>query len=130
MPLTMTRRRQEIAPAIILGLTDDDLWRLWSRVVPDESTPLLAGQHCWTWRGGHVGEGYPAMYLHRQTVCVHRLMCALAYGLFASMRILAMHACDNRGCVNPYHLAPGDHGTNLRHAWARTRRRRPATFLA
>lgn len=95
-------------------LRDGELARFASKVA------ATASDACWTWLGAHFSAGYPAFWLRGQNRGGHRLMFELVHGWTPP---LVMHTCDNRGCLNPRHLAPGTPQLNMDDMWGKGRGR-------
>jgi len=71
--------------------------------------------NCWNWVGGVSPTGYSRMtYLGKQ-YNGSRVIAALYLGLdIADTKSHALHACDNRRCINPKHIFVGTHLDNVR----------------
>lgn len=66
-------------------------------------------------RGGYFlisRNGIPNQY-------VHVLVCEKRYGPMNGL--YATHSCDNRACINPDHIRPGTHQSNMQEAFERKR---------
>ena len=80
--------------------------RFWSKVDIVDSTC------CWLWKAGLSDEGYGTFY-YKKTCGAHRFALWLYSGVEPE---LACHSCNNRQCVNPFHLYDGTHQSNLSDA--------------
>lgn len=88
--------------------------RFWRRVVKPEDP-----NGCWTFLGKDVCQkGYSRIALtppgvgERYHMQAHRVAYELTHGPIPEGLVLD-HLCRNRGCVNPAHLEPVTHRTNV-----------------
>lgn len=76
---------------------------------------------CWEWRGSKK-EGYGRFFMYGGMYLAHRASYILFRGLITG-DLFVLHQCDNKGCVNPYHMRLGTHEDNMREARERGRMR-------
>lgn len=71
---------------------------------------------CWEWTGTKRTNGYGSFYAKNMQTQAHRVMYAWVVGPISGDRIVH-HTCDNKGCVNPDHLALMSHSahTSIHH---------------
>lgn len=77
----------------------------FSRAIKNKETD------CWEWNGCMTGNGYGHCGLLNEKKA-HRVSYKLHYGDILDKMII-MHKCDNRICVNPAHLQQGTHKDNM-----------------
>lgn len=81
---------------------------------------------CWTWRGMVNTNGYGRFSLADN----HRLAHRVAFEMFIGPvpeGMVVCHSCDNRLCVNPFHLWLGTQADNVQDAVRKGRHRVPDT---
>ena len=94
--------------------------RFWSKV------DVRGADECWEWQGSRIKGGYGNFRLSAADgmLKAHRMSALLAFGPF-DRRLFVLHLCDNPPCVNPSHLALGDHAENMRQRAERGRSYNP-----
>lgn len=75
---------------------------------------------CWIWTGSYNNGGYGRTKYKQQADLAHRLFYELYVGPIP-YGLLIRHRCDNRQCVNPYHLLPGTYQDNVNDMVERAR---------
>lgn len=92
--------------------------RRWRRHEIPVANRLLAhvdwsdARRCWLWKGATIG-GYGSLKIAGRRYYAHRLAYETWIGILPA-GILVRHRCDNRACINPFHLLPGEHFDNAR----------------
>lgn len=69
---------------------------------------------CWNWTGSTNNKGYGAFSYSKVKIGAHRLSLILHKSEPENKSLVAMHSCNNPGCVNPAHLSWGTQSENLK----------------
>lgn len=75
---------------------------------------------CFLWAGAMTTSGYGMFLFHGKARQAHRVAYIMAHGAIPPGACI-LHSCDNRACVNPLHLHPGDKGLNAKEREQRNR---------
>jgi len=103
--------------------------RFWSKVNKDGPTIREDIGPCWVWVSEKLPEpnGYGVFRTFNAGRTVrhraHRVSWAMTHGSITS-DVWILHRCDNRLCVNPAHLMPGDNAANVADKVAKGRQSR------
>jgi hypothetical protein len=90
--------------------------RFWEKVAvkdPDQ---------CWEWTAACRTDGYGVVRIAGHLVAAHRLSWEFHYEQDVPDSLFVLHKCDNRKCVNPYHLFLGTHQDNMDDMFSKDRR--------
>lgn len=82
---------------------------------------IAVGESCWEWLGWKNDLGYGYIYWEGRDRPAHRIICQIVMGETFGRGIDVDHLCKNPGCVNPSHLEPVTHRTNIRRGRAATK---------
>ena len=99
------------------GSLEDRFWRFVTK--GDE-------QDCWEWRGKLLPNGYGRISAGTRSLgCIgaHRVSWSLFNRAEIPSGMVVMHSCDNRSCVNPYHLSIGTPKDNTQDMIAKGRKK-------
>ena len=77
-------------------------WRFKRRIIGKIAQPVNPFG-CWEWLGWKNSDGYGYFDFGRTKVKAHRLIYEMMVGDIPEDRVLD-HLCQNRSCVNPYHI--------------------------
>lgn len=100
-----------------------DIARFWSKA------EVRGTQFCWEWKAKTSANGYGRFSIGASYYGAHRVALALHLGTYDRIASegpndLVLHICDNRKCVNPFHLRYGTSLENQQDCADRGRMRR------
>lgn len=107
----------------MIELSERRIRRFWAMVEK--------GDGCWLWKGALEANGYATTQVGsgaaREHWLCHRLAFRIANGFPPppGHRLVVMHSCDVRHCVNPAHLALGTPRQNNQDALRKGRNKPP-----
>ena len=75
---------------------------------------------CWEWDSRIGQDGYGQFHFRGKNTHSHRVAWMLKNDKEIPEGMIILHTCDNKRCVNPYHLKLGTYSDNLADAMERT----------
>lgn len=90
--------------------------RFWSKV------EKKSDNECWEWKGSLLKNGYGKIgYGANSKLLAHRLSFMIHNNKEIEEGKYILHSCDNRKCVNPFHLREGTQQDNMNDKKERNR---------
>lgn len=90
-----------------LKIQQKDIIRFYSKINIDYETG------CWIWKCQQKDNGYGRFYFNGKYYTAHRFNYALTFGSIPK-ELFGCHMCDQKSCVNPYHIWMGTHEQNMK----------------
>lgn len=78
---------------------------LYERLVRNCTIDTISG--CWNWTAYQDYKGYGRVTFNNRNYPAHRLMAYVTLGFDLNSKLVVMHKCDNKKCINPEHLEIG-----------------------
>jgi hypothetical protein len=75
---------------------------------------------CWEWDGYIGSDGYGQFWYKGSNTHAHRISWSIINKLDIPPKMIVLHKCDNKRCVNPYHLRLGTYSDNLQDTMERS----------
>jgi len=69
-------------------------------------------EECWEWLATKNSNGYGQFGVEGRKILAHRASWELFFGEIPKGKLI-LHKCNNKSCVNPYHLYIGDYRDNM-----------------
>lgn len=88
--------------------------RFWSKVNKRNF------EECWEWDGNIGSDGYGQFWFKRRMMHAHRVAWMIKNDKEIPEGMIALHNCDNKRCVNPYHIKIGTYSDNMADRMERT----------
>ena len=85
---------------------------------------------CWEWQGDTALNGYGRAQVRGGMVYLHRFIYMTLHPDVDMAGLDTRHTCDNRICINPYHLEHGTRADNRLHSSLRGRNTRANLSLS
>ena len=92
-----------------MNYSEKILVRFFSKIIYPENI-----DECWLWKAGHFRDGYASFWFNNKVIHASRFIYECYNGPLLPKEQIRHKVCDNKGCVNPYHLLKGSHLDNMK----------------
>lgn len=124
----MAKRRRPASPELIHASRTAKCRRLWQTKESDLLGSVRRGKppaytkldsDCWLWQGDRSPRGYGRINFSGLLFTAHSVFFFLRHQRLPKLGLELDHLCNQRGCVNPFHLEEVTRKVNVRRIYER-----------